>query len=144
MRGSAPFLVASLLISSANEKDGESRSDGLLADVGSVPTTTGNAIAFEFRGKYYHDLWIAATNEEDVEVLGYRMRGELLWLRSFNNGVKQLFGLNASYFDFDGLHPRARIDTFHSSIQLTWNESGGPIEQARKPEEPSCVESVGL
>ena len=145
MHGSVPSVVLSLLIPSIIEgSEVSTSSNRRLANVRQITGTDGQAIAIESIDGDYQDLWIAPFQDEEIEVLGYKIRGELFWIRAFPNGAKQLFALNTSYFDFDGLRPEARIDTFLSSIYLVWDEKGQVVDQPKQAEDFSCVESAEL
>jgi hypothetical protein len=145
MEGAAPAIAISVVLPiHADEHADENNKpvpDGAWPfDLRRLQVARGTAIACAKQGQSHHDLWIAASAGEPVEVLDYKMHGEFFWVRSHASGERELFAINASYFTCSE-RPLLQESAALESVQLHWN-ADDTAEPWRGGEERPCVESA--
>ena len=82
------------------------------------------------------DLMVFSTQDSELEVSDCKMRGELFWLRTDGDVLKQLFAVNARSLEYNGQTFLANSDP----VDYGWNEATEETESAEKTEEAESAE----
>ena len=141
MEGTAPVTAMSVISPVVNGADQQPVSAGAWPlDLRRLNVARGAALACAMQSANHQDLWIAASDEGPVEILGYEMCGEFFWVRSHVSGERELFALNASYFACSG-RPLLQKNAALDSVRFRWNDDGAAASYTGG-DAHLCVESA--